>query len=358
MGAWIELPPHPGLSDWAVGRLQAIGPVLDGVKARYPDTLDRFWDAGFALPAIARSSHEGYEEPEMAEDFRVWQAWYRGLPDERRARVIGYAPANEPNWRGEDGILPAKNAYQWGAALGKFFAAVDLTGPGHRLPLISPGLQPMTPDLPGWIEAIERYRDRWAWRGVHCYTNVGDVPGAIGHCLGQAPGTPAGQLLVLEFGDSSFEPWERRRDVARELAAGLAGAGTAVQCGFILDAANFPLFAWADAPDAVAVWKDVLGAGTTRLGRPAPVPSPVPPAPAPVPAPPTPGGNSMDRWQQFPIGPGIRAAMEANGDRPTSVEWYPRNADGSEVGVAIAYGERAQYVYSRVDNQVRTAPFR
>lgn len=63
-------------------------------------------------------------------------------------------------------------------------------------------------------------------------------------------------------------------------------------------------------------------------------PIPVPPTPPPTPTPLPPY-----------VGPGIKRAMDAEGDVPASAEWYPLE-NGQDRGFSMAFGRSGkQYIY-------------
>lgn len=68
------------------------------------------------------------------------------------------------------------------------------------------------------------------------------------------------------------------------------------------------------------------------------------------------GTTGEDRFARFPVGPGLQAAMRQAGDQPLSREWYPRDAAGTEIGVALAFGEQGCWVWSPLAG-VRLLPF-
>lgn len=311
-----------------VGRIGELQP--GAVKIRRPELAGPVREAVPEALLIGRPGSEGYSAGEM---IGGWENWVAASPPEPWRWIL----ANEPNHVHSPWYADPEG---WEAQARE---ALDAMGPAGWGRTWLGGLMPLF-QVPAdigarWLAVYDRLAlDYRLARSGHVYNQAGT---SIDDGLRQVGGVQ--RAMIDELGDSGPNGDPAKVDRLVHVVRSLAATG-------VVDVAIlFCHDPWQDA-DGIEFglpldWQArILSAVPGGGGGPGPVPPP--------------GGGPMDRWAQFPQGPGIRAAMEANGDRPTSLEWYPANRDGVEVGVGVSFGEKGQYVYSKVDNQVRLIPFR
>lgn len=327
-----------------VETLRSVAPGV--VKLRDPRWLGSVEVALGKVPLLVRPRHmDGLEDSEgyRAKGMRASWAEWRGALDGHWTAPWWYECSNEPNH--PRGPFGRDDVWAYEAEVREFLAGVE---PEHRGRILLGGLVPAHGTW-AWAQMYDRVQADFpgVGRAVHCYwQGSAQIEAGVADAVAQCSGRPDG-VHVTEVGDSGWEeevgdprhePEDQRIGSTRAAFAALERAGFTSCVLFSHDTGGNPR------------WQGfVFGADQQRS-----IVEAVPPFPG---GEQEGSGGMSDRWQEFPVGPGIKAAMEARGDQPTAREWYPANGDGVEVGVSLAFGEKGQYAYSKVDNQVRFVPF-
>lgn len=295
-----------------VGRIGELRPQV--VKVRRPGLAEQVLGVLPEAVLVGRPLAEGYWADEMAYWYRAWRGL--GLPDSAR-----WILANEPNHVHSPFHADPEG---WEEQARR---ALEQMGPLHGVYLggLLPLFQIDWALGERWLGVYDRLaREYGLGRSAHVYNQGAESVDDGLRQLGGARG------MVDELGDSgpNGDPGkvERLERVVQRLATS----------GRVDVAVLFCHEAWTDHEGVEfglpLEWQArVLGA----------VASPSVPFPE--------GGGEMgDRWQEYPVGPGIRAAMEARGDQPRSPELHYQWESPPVVGrfTSRAFGDKGEYVYA------------